>query len=173
MTPLVCRSCGATWLSDPAAALMKSRDRTCLRCDGEVEWESDSERIVRQHFVALNNGDEQALAETLDPAVVVCPAVPVAAMGLPAAMRGIPAVLAGVRSLKEDFTGWCYDVRAIDEHDGGCVICEGSVSVTAVHGGSEAPQVFWVIRLRDGRIVEKRGFDHPDAARRALEVCKT
>jgi ketosteroid isomerase-like protein len=169
VTRFVCRSCGATWLSEPAASLTGRHDGRCLRCDGRVECESENERLVRRHFDALNGCDEAALAATLDPEVTIRPVLAMVG-GPPPAMHGLSSVIEAFRTLKQRFAGWSYTMREVDEHPDGRVICEGSVSVTHADGSSEAHGAFWAIRVRDGRVAEITGFDCLEAARQALDL---
>lgn len=72
---------------------------------------------------------------------------------------GVELTIEGFRALKERFPAWVFTLRAVEEHTEECVLCEGSIRVTTPDGSSEAADVFWVIRMGDGRIVEVSSFD--------------
>lgn len=169
MTRLVCRSCGATWLSQPAVSLIRSHDGRCLRCESQVQPESENERLIRQYFDALNDRDEDAVAALLAPTVVIRPAAPVAGMSrTPPSAHGLAAAIEGFRALKERFPAWLFTLRTVEEHPEERVLCEGSVSVTDLDGRQEAIGVFWIIRMRDRRIAEVSSFDRAEVAPHAL-----
>ena len=171
MTRLVCRSCGATWLSEPAALLIQRHDGRCLRCDGQVEWESENEATLRRYFDVVNGGDDDAIAAILDPGVMVYPAPRwVAAGRLSPVMHGIPAVIEAFRTMGQGVSDWRFTLDWIEERPDGRLICAGSRRVVDTDGSQETYAFFWAVRMRDGRLVELRSFERPEDARQAREL---
>jgi ketosteroid isomerase-like protein len=168
---LVCRSCGATWLSEPAALLIERHDGKCLRCDGRVESGSENEATLRRYLDAINAHDEDAMAATLDPDVKVYPAPHWAAIGrLPPAMHGIPAAIEAFRSVRQGVSHWLFTLEWIEEHPDGRLVCAGSYRMVNKDGDSETRAFFWAFRMRHRRLVELRDFERPQDARQSLEL---
>ena len=163
MTRSVCRSCGAIWLSEPAALPIQRHDGACLRCDGQVEWESENETTLRRYVDAVNGRDDDAMAATLDPEVIVYPAPRFAAIGrLSPATHGIPAAIDTFRTMKQCFPRWLYTLDWMEERPEGRLVCVGSRRLVDTDGHSETSAFYWAFEMRDGLLFELRSFERPE-----------
>lgn len=171
MTRLVCRSCGATWLSEPSALLIQRHDGTCLRCDGPVERESENEETLRRYLDAVNARDEDAMAETLDPDVMISPAPRLAATaGLSPETHGIPAAIETFQKMKQYFPDWLFSLDRIGERPDGSLVCVGSRRLVDTDGSSEPSTFFWTIRMRDRHVAELCSYDGRRSAAARAEL---
>ena len=150
---------------------MQRHDGRCLRCDGQVESESENEAALRRYLHALNARDEDAMAATLDPDVIAYPAPRwVAAGQLPPATHGSPAVIDAFRTMRQRLSDWRFTLDWIEERGDGRLVCAGSHRLVDTDGCPETCPFFWAIRMRDGRLLELRSFESPEDARQSLEL---
>jgi ketosteroid isomerase-like protein len=123
---------------------------------------ADDEQTIRAGVAALNRGDVEGVAATLDPAVEL---VPLRALLDGSVYRGHDGVRRWLDDMGEDWSRFEIELDEVRELSPGCMLVEATMRLRGRSGVALDSPAAWLCEMRSGRVRRIQFFADADAAR--------